>query len=386
MAWPMIVAAFGLMIIGTAFIYSASTAHGLESDAAWYHQNHYRQLLAYGLGLILAVSICLVEYHVIARWSMVIYWFSILLLILVFFLGKEVSGATRWLTIGSFKLQPSELAKLSTICLLANFLSRPVDELRIPTNIMKAFALVGLPFVLILKEPDLGSALVFIPVGLAMMFIAGVPKPFLFKLMGGATIVIGLILVDVLLIPNVNIVELRGYQTDRLKAYFRMDFAPPNATPMEQQKARARQKDATYSVRQALISIGSGGLMGKGYCQGTQSALGYLPRSVAHNDFIFSVIAEETGFAGSLIVLILYAAVLFNGLSVASLARDRLGRTMAVGVITLWFTQVFINIGMNIRIMPVTGIPLPLLSYGGSSVLFFTCGFGACSKHLPQST
>ena len=122
-------------------------------------------------------------------------------------------------------------------------------------------------------------------------------------------------------------------------------------------------------MRQALISVGSGGLTGKGWRQGTQNALGYLPRSVAHNDFIFSVIAEEKGLVGSVTVITLYGALLFSGIRIAGQARDRLGKTIAVGVVTLLFSHVFINIGMNIRIMPVTGVPLPLLSYGGSSVL-----------------
>jgi rod shape determining protein RodA len=165
---------------------------------------------------------------------------------------------------------------------------------------------------------------------------------------------------------------LEPYQRNRLLVYFGRDytdFAPPNATPAELQRLRQQQLDDEYNVRQALISVGSGGLMGKGWRQGTQNALGYLPRAVAHNDFIFSVIAEEKGFVGSVIVLALYAVVLFTGLRIAGQARDPLGKLVAVGVVTLFFSHVFINIGMNIRIMPVTGVPLPLLSYGGSSVL-----------------
>ncbi|PYI85280.1 MAG: cell cycle protein, partial [Verrucomicrobia bacterium] len=133
--------------------------------------------------------------------------------------------------------------------------------------------------------------------------------------------------------------------------------------------AHRLQRDHSYNVEQALISVGSGGLFGKGWRQGTQNALGYLPRAVAHNDFIFSVIAEEKGFMGSVTVLALYSVVLFSGIRIAGQARDRLGKLLAVGVVTLLFSHIFINIGMNIRIVPVTGIPLPLLSYGGSSVL-----------------
>jgi rod shape determining protein RodA len=165
---------------------------------------------------------------------------------------------------------------------------------------------------------------------------------------------------------------MQPYQRDRLLVYFGRDythFAPPNATTAELQRLRQQQLDDEYNVRQALISVGSGGLAGKGWRQGTQNALGYLPRAVAHNDFIFSVIAEEEGFVGSVIVIALYAVILFTGLRIAGQARDRLGKLVAVGVVTLIFCHVFINIGMNIRIMPVTGVPLPLLSYGGSSVL-----------------
>ena len=165
---------------------------------------------------------------------------------------------------------------------------------------------------------------------------------------------------------------MQPYQRDRLLVYFGRDythFALPNATPAELQRLRQQQLDDEYNVRQALISVGSGGLAGKGWRQGTQNALGYLPRAVAHNDFIFSVIAEEEGFVGSVIVITLYAVVLFTGLRIAGQARDRLGELVVVGVVTLIFSHVFINIGMNIRIMPVTGVPLPLLSYGGSSVL-----------------
>jgi rod shape determining protein RodA len=152
--------------------------------------------------------------------------------------------------------------------------------------------------------------------------------------------------------------------------YFSKDYtSAPNTSKPETARLRKQQADDSHNVRQALISVGSGGLMGKGWRQGTQNALGYLPRAVAHNDFIFSVIAEEEGFVGSAIVLALYSVILFTGLRIAGQARDRLGKLLAVGVVTLLFSHVFINIGMNIRIMPVTGVPLPLLSYGGSSVL-----------------
>jgi rod shape determining protein RodA len=191
----------------------------------------------------------------------------------------------------------------------------------------------------------------------------------LLRLLGGVCILGALFVVDVLLMPPNWQVKLEDYQRRRLMVYFSKDYAPANASKAERERQRKQQFDDSHNVRQALISVGSGGLTGKGWRQGTQNALGYLPRAVAHNDFIFSVIAEERGFVGSVIVLTLYGAVLFSGIRIAGQARDRLGKTLAVGVVTLLFSHVFINIGMNIRIMPVTGVPLPLLSYGGSSVL-----------------
>src|SRR5437016_11131388 len=227
-----------------------------------------------------------------------------------------------------------------------------------------------LPFVLILKEPDLGSALVLLPTGFVTLFVAGAPKRYLGWLLGGVGLLAALFLVDVLFAPpGWWQIKLEPYQRQRLLVYFGADFAPRNSSPAQLAAAHHLQLDKSYQVRQAQISVGSGGLFGKGWHKGRQTALGFLPPGAAHNDFIFSVIAEEKGFVGSLIVLTLYGLILFTGLRIAGQARDRLGKLLAVGVVTLFFSHVFINIGMNIRIVPVTGIPLPLLSYGGSSVL-----------------
>ena len=238
--------------------------------------------------------------------------------------------------------------------------------------VVAPFLITLIPLALILLEPDLGSALVILPTGLVMMLVAGTPRKYLLRLVGIVGLLAALFVADVLFAPARWQLPMEQYQRNRLLIYFGRDytnFAQPGATPVELQRLRQRQLDDAYNVRQALISVGSGGLVGKGWRQGTQNALGYLPRAVAHNDFIFSVIAEEEGFVGSVIIIALYAVVLFTGLRIAGQARDRLGKLVAVGVVTLIFSHVFINIGMNIRIMPVTGVPLPLLSYGGSSVL-----------------
>ncbi len=364
----------GLMIIGAAFVFSATMVNESAAVLPWYDQTWVRQIVWYVLGLGGAAAVCLVDYHTLARWSFVVYWAMIICLVAVLIphIGSMRYGARRWIDLAVFQFQPSEFAKLAFIMAGANFLSRPVDELRRPDVFWKAMGLMLLPFMLIMKEPDLGSALVLLPTGLVMMLVAGTPRAYLFKLVGIVGLLAAIFVVDIVFLPARFQLPMQEYQRNRLLNYFGRnytDFAPPGATPADLQRLRQRQLDDAYNVRQALISVGSGGLMGKGWRQGTQNALGYLPRAVAHNDFIFSVIAEEEGFVGSVIILALYAVVLFTGLRIAGQARDRLGKLVAVGVVTLIFSHVFINIGMNIRIMPVTGVPLPLLSYGGSSVL-----------------
>lgn len=377
--WLMVAAVLGLMLLGVIFIASAKMAEETARQVPWYGQFFFKQIVWCGAGLGLAGVTCVLDYRVLSRWSLVAYGLLVLCLVAVLIPGIGTThgwGARRWIDLGPLQFQPSEFAKLGFIFALAHFLSRPRKELRQWPVFGRALGLTVLPFVLVLLEPDLGSALVLLPVGLLMMLVAGVPAAYLRRLLAGAGLLVALILIDVLFMPPGWQIKLEDYQRRRLLVYFGRDYAPPNATEAERQRLRKLQFDDSYNVRQALISVGSGGLTGKGWRQGMQSALGYLPRSVAHNDFIFSVIAEEKGFMGSVTVIALYGVVLFSGIRTAGQARDRLGRLLAVGVVTLIFSHVFINIGMNIRLMPVTGIPLPLLSYGGSSVLCFLIAIG----------
>jgi rod shape determining protein RodA len=338
--WALLLCVCGLMFVGAAFINSAMA--GPESGFVWYKQMYIHQILWYSIGAGAALALLLVEYGRLARWSGVAYGLTLLLLVAVLFTAAR-NGARRWI----FGLQPSEFAKIAFILLLANFLSRPAEELRRPRVFWTALGLTLVPFVLIYKEPDLGSALVFPAISLAMMFAAGVPGRRLAWLMAGSGLLVGLLVAVILFAPAR--LHVATYQKKRLMEYF-------------------GQKRG-YNVDQALISVGSGGFKGKGWRHGTQYALGFLPRKGAHNDFIFSVIAEEEGFVGSVVILALYTVLLSSGIKIASQARDHLGQLLAVGVVTLLFCHVFINVGMNIRLMPVTGIPLPLLSYGGSSVV-----------------
>jgi rod shape determining protein RodA len=369
--WMLVAAVTGLMTIGVAFIYSATSVSETAQVMPIYKQRWFLQMVWYCGGLAAAAILCLIDYHILARWSLVAYWATILLLIAVLIpgIGAMRFGARRWIDLGLFQIQPSEFAKLSFIFAQAHFLSRPADELRLTNVFWKGLGLMVLPFVIIMKEPDLGSALILIPAGLTMMFVAGVPVRYLRNLIIAVGALAVLILVDVLFAPPNWQIKLEEYQKRRLLVYFGREAVPPNATPAERAEARRAQRNYSYNVDQAMISVGSGGVFGKGWCKGTQNALGYLPRAVAHNDFIFSVIAEEKGFMGSVVVITLYSMVLFTGIRIAGQTRDRLGKLLAVGVVAMWFSHVFINIGMNIRLMPVTGVPLPLLSYGGSSVI-----------------
>jgi rod shape determining protein RodA len=366
--WQMIGALFGLMIISVLFIYSAKPP--LEGTP-WYKDYYIRQIVWYIVGTGAATGICFIDYRSLARWALIAYWISILLLVAVLIhgIGAYRLGARRWIDLGPFQLQPSEFAKLALIFIQAHFLSRPAEELKSPRVFMKSIGLTVLPFLLILKEPDLGSALVLLPVSLAMMFVAGVPTRYLSRVAIAVGGVVLLLLVDILFAPPNWQIRLEDYQRRRLLVYFGRDFAAGKATEEERRLARLQQRNDSWNVRQALITVGSGGFAGKGWRQGQQISLGYLPPLVSHNDFIFSVIAEEKGFLGSMVVLSLYTVIIFTGIRTAGRARDRLGKLLAVGVVTLLFSHVLINIGMNIRLMPVTGIPLPLLSYGGSSVI-----------------
>jgi len=388
--WWMLAAAAALMVIGALFIYSATLPMDGRATGAWYSQFWGKQVVWYGIGTVALCAAMLLDYRALARLALPAYWGCIALLVLVLIPGigsEQSSNARSWFRLGPLSVQPAEFAKLAMIFLMARVLSRPREALNSPMLLAKVIGMALLPFGLILKQPDLGSALTLVPVAFAMVFVAGVPARYLVRLSLGAGLVVSLVLVDVLFArPEWQVVRLGEYQKHRLQVYFGLEFAPPGATGEERAAARRKQNERTYNIRQALISVGSGGLTGKGWCRGTQTALGYLPRGVAHNDFIFSVIAEEGGLVASATVLVLYSVVLFSGLRVAGQASDRLGKLLAVGIVALLFSHVFENIGMNIRLMPVTGIPLPLLSYGGSSVLCSLFAIGVLQNvHLHRN-
>lgn len=367
--WVNPLALLGLSTFGVLFIYSAQlSVHG---------NNWITQLvwLVGGAGIYVVVS--LIDYRF---WLSVAHWFYLGAILPLFFvllpgIGSERYGAQRWLDFGFFAFQPSETAKVAVLLITASLLVRSrIGTVRQSLGVLGKLALaVGLPLVLILLQPDLKSAIVLPPMVFSMLFVSKLSSRFFAGALAAFLLIVSLVGWDTWRYASFMESHDYSFVTDRGK------YEPHSWVPLhDYQRNRiisfvAPEKiDPTgigWNQRQSLISVGSGGLTGKGWTKGTQAQLGYLPRSVAHNDFIFSVIAEEEGFLGSITVLGLFGLVLFNGIRIAGLARDRLGTLLAVGVTVLFTVHVFVNIAMTIGLVPITGIPLPFISYGGSFVL-----------------
>jgi len=346
MDWWMVLCIIALLLVGIAFIFSASYRSDGTAMAGFYS----KQIVWAGAGLALFFLFALLDYRRLRDSAWWLYALGLLLLVLVFFIGKKVYGAYRWLNLFGINIQPSEFGKLATLVLLARFLGRPGRDVQEPKVVAQTLLLIGVPFLLILKEPDLGSASMLVPLAFVMMYAAGVPMKYLGIL----------VLMGVLLMP-VGWFGLGDYQKERILVFF-----DPGRDPL----------GSGWNKIQSEIAVGSGGFSGKGYLKGTQNVLGFLPRTVAPTDFIYSVIAEEVGFVGSLALLALYAMLLMSGIRAALAARDKLGRLLAVGVTGLVFCHVFVNIAMTIGLLPITGLPLPLISYGGSFMVSTMIGLG----------
>ena len=358
-----------LSLFGVFFIYSAQLA---REGTQWQNQIVY---LALGGALYLATS--LLDYRIWLRYAHWVYVVGVILLLLVLIPGIGTThgmGARRWIGLG-VSFQPSEFAKVAVLFITASILTGSklgtvADSLQV---LVKLALAVGLPMLLIFAEPDLGSALVIAPMVFAMLFVSNLSMRFFAGALGVFALLVGIVAIDVIRYSNYmddnhlsytrnkgeyeshSWIPLQDYQRNRLLYFAMPDKVDPNGIG--------------WNSRQSLISVGSGGLIGKGWTEGTQAKLGYLPPAVAHNDFIFSVIAEEKGFLGSITVVGLFGVVLWNGLRIAGLARDRFGALLALGVTVLMAVHVFVNIAMTIGLVPVKGIPLPFISYGGTFVL-----------------
>ena len=368
MNWLMTLAVLSLLVIGVLFVYSACYVSEEQPVRTLYK----RQALWAVVGLLCYGGFAYLDYRRLRKVSWWIYTVCLLLLLAVLLVGTEIYGARRWLLFFGVGLQPSELAKLATIIVLARKLSRPGLNLGESQALVEVGLVVLAPFVLIIREPDLGTALVFLPTAFVMILAAGLPGRKLVALLGIGLVGAGILLGGLFLPRAMGLSEetqhrimrtvgVSPYHRERLVGFFRADSDPLGSG---------------WNKRQSEIAVGSGGAWGKGFLKGTQNILGFLPRSVAPTDFIYSVIAEEKGFFGSVVVLALFGLVLVFGFHAALSAPDKFGRIVCVGVVTLVFCHVFVNIAMTVGLLPITGLPLPLLSYGGSFMVVMMSALG----------
>jgi rod shape determining protein RodA len=319
------------------------------------------------LGLLLYLLAAWFNYRSVMRLSWLLYGLCLVLLALVPLIGEETMGARRWL----FGIQPSEPAKLAIILVLAWLYGRRGANRGLPSFFL-TLPLVGVPGVLILMQPDLGTAMVLVPTVLAMMFAANVAARTFWSFVLAGLLAAGVVL------GLVFAAEQPGLTPERRETLIRATCLRPHQVK-RLEVFLFPDKDlhgSGYNRRQSEIAVGSGGTWGKGYLKGEQYMLGYLPPSISSNDFIFAVLAEEAGFAGSVTVLLLFLGLLWSGLWVAFRCRDDTGRLFCVGVVTLIFSHMFINIAMTIGLMPITGLPLPFISYGRTFMLTMMAALG----------
>lgn len=331
--------------IGAIVLYSA-IGGGQSADAPVLF---YRQLIWLGTGFLLMCLICVFHFRHLILWAPVIYGAVIILLIGVHLFGRHAGGSTRWLPLGPFSIQPSELAKLAVIIMLARYYALHVKTTGLTlANLVMPILLTAAPFFLIVTQPDLGTAGMILIIAVSMTLFAKIDR--------GAALFF--IILAVIMLP-VGWELLEPYQKERI-----LTLVFPDKDPL----------GTGYHIRQSKIAVGSGMLLGKGYLQGTQKMLAFLPEQ--HTDFIFCVLTEEWGFAGSLVVLFLFLLLTGFGLSIAHGCRNPAGTLMAIGITALIFWQTMINIAMVTGMFPVVGMPLPLVSYGGSSILTIFLSLG----------
>ncbi len=347
-----------LLLLGASlFILSTASINVVTSDPYHYVK---RQALFIGTGLILTILAASIDYQKFRRFTWWIYGFMIFILLLVFFVGVEAKGAARWIPfVGDFNIQPSEFSKIFLTITLADFLAKREGKLNRFRDFIPPFLFVLVPMMLVFLQPDLGSSLVFLAIFIGMMFIAGA-NPWKF---GGLILGVGAVAgVAVWLHFATNLpswlswaqglpLPLADYQINRL-----LIFMDPYAD----------SSGDGYHIIQSLWAIGSGGLWGKGYRMGTQGQLDFLPEH--HTDFVFAVLGEEFGFIGTITLLFLFLMFLFRCINVAMKAKDLYGSLIVCGLVSMFIFHVLVNIGMTSGIMPVTGIPLPFITYGGSTM------------------
>jgi rod shape determining protein RodA len=339
--WSLVALVCVLASIGFAMLYSAANGH----FSPWAS----RQMVRFVAALALMIAVALVDIRIWLRYAYWIYFAALALVGAVDVIGSVGMGAQRWISLGFFQLQPSEIMKIALILALARYFhGAMLEDVARPTHLIPPLLMVAAPAALVLKQPDLGTALMLVAVAGSMFFLAGV-RAWMFGVVlaaaGGA-------------VPLAWRM-LKGYQRDRI-----LTFLDPESDPL----------GAGYHILQSKIALGSGGLWGKGFLLGTQSHLNFLPEK--QTDFIFTMLAEELGIVGGIGLLALYALVIALGIALSLRVRNQFGRLVGMGVTTTFFFYVFINIAMVMGLIPVVGVPLPMISYGGTALLSLMVGFG----------
>lgn len=359
--WVMLAAAVALVIVGTLTIYSAGNARTEKI----FHGLWINNLVTAVFGFMIYFVIAFVDYRkIMAYLSAPIYGMAVILLVAVLLIGTDRFGGRRWL----FFFQPSEIAKLCVIL----FLAAVVPKLKGVVGFCIALAIVGVPVLLILLEPDLGTALALVPACVLIMFAARVWRR------GLMVMLVSGFLFTAMLLGVIGVAERPGVSPERRERIMR--FVPLKHHQVKRVKTFIYPEEdrlgAGYTLRQAKIAIGSGGFFGRGFGKGEANHLKYLPPAISINDFIFCVYAEETGFVGSLVLLFLFGLLLVPGGWVAFRCDDTGGRLLVIGITTLIFAHVFVNIGMSVGLVPITGVPLPFISSGRTFLVTVMAGLG----------
>lgn len=335
--FKLLLASLAIIVYSLIIISSATHVNTPSDDRFWYVQ---RQGIFALVNVAVGIFLMNFDYRGLQPYGKRLYVFNLVMLLAVMFFGHAALGAQRWIQIGPISIQPSEFSKLIMIICLATVLEEKVGALNSLQDLLPVALYIGLPFILVLKQPDLGTSLVFMAIFFGMLIACGI----------NLRLLLGIILAAVALMPAMW-PFLKDYQKMRL-----MVFMDPNLDPL----------GSGYHIIQSKIAIGSGMLFGKGLFEGTQSQLNFLPEN--HTDFIFAVVGEEFGFVGAVVLLLLYLIVMWRGIQIAKEANDTFGRLLAVGITSMLAFHVLVNVGMTTGIMPVTGIPLPLMSYGVSAL------------------
>lgn len=343
-----------LVLIGlSCYVVATATKDDIPGQPNYYL---YRQI-AYGVvGFVLVLLISQFDYSRLREWRIGIYAFMIGTILLTFVIGGSAKGSTRWINLGPFQYQSSEMGKLLLIVALSAFLVERVRRLTDRETTSRMMLLAVVPAMMVIAQPDLGSGLVYLAIVTSVLFVAGTRWTHFLAL--GALAVTAVVLVLVAA-PAVGVEVLKPYQVDRLTA-----FMNPTDDPAKQ----------GYQLKQAIAGVGAGQRTGRGPEGATQTQLDFIPEH--HTDFIFSVVGESFGFVGCALILALYALIVWRGLRILTMSKNLFGALIAGGIVGMMLFQMFVNVGMTIGIMPITGIPLPLFSYGGSSVLMTFMAMG----------